>query len=63
MSQDTLTRARSVALRILQHTVYQMVEQIPQVSPGGGTSQCATTAVEGLRKELDTLEAEVEHTL
>ena len=29
--QDTLSKAREVALRILQNTVYQMVEQIPQV--------------------------------
>ena len=30
--QDTLSKAREVALRILQNTVYQMVEQIPQVT-------------------------------
>ena len=31
LCQDTLSKAREVALRILQNTVYQMVEQIPQV--------------------------------
>ena len=32
LCQDTLSKAREVALRILQNTVYQMVEQIPQVA-------------------------------
>jgi len=49
--QDTLSKAREVALRILQNTVYQMVEQIPQ---------CSNTAVTGLRKELETLQSERE---
>ena len=28
--QDTLTRAKDTALKILQNTVYEMVEKIPQ---------------------------------
>ena len=36
--QDRLTRAKDMALKILQDTVYQMVERIPE---------CSNTAVKG----------------
>jgi len=45
--QDTLTRAKDTALKILQNTVYEMVEKIPQ---------CSDTAVKGLKAEIKTLQ-------
>ena len=40
--QDRLTRAKDMALKILQDTVYQMVERIPE---------CSNTAVQGAQLE------------
>ena len=40
--QDRLTRAKDMALKILQDTVYQMVERIPEGS---------NTAVQGAQLE------------
>ena len=40
--QDRLTRAKDMALKILQDTVYQMVERIPE---------CSNTAVKGAELE------------
>ena len=47
--QDRLTRAKDMALKILQDTVYQMVERIPE---------CSNTAVKGAE-----LEGYIEHRL
>merc|ERR1712142_952755 len=44
--QDTLTRAKDKALKILQKTVYEMVEKI---------SQCSDEAVKGLQEEIAAL--------
>jgi len=44
--QDKYSQARDTALKILQHTVYEMVEKIPS---------CREKAVEGLKGELSAL--------
>ena len=44
--QDRLSKAKDAALKILQRTVYEMVEKI---------GQCRHPAIEGLREEIGAL--------
>ena len=62
--QDTLTRAKDTALKILQNTVYEMVEKIPQCRLKFYKEKkhschnviCSDTAVKGLKAEIKTLQ-------
>jgi len=45
--QDRLGRAKDMALKILQNTVYQMVDRIPE---------CSNTATQGLKAEISALQ-------
>ena len=48
--QDRLSRAKDTALKILQNTVYQMVDKI---------AECGHAAVHGLQQEIAALQASI----